>query len=167
MVCMYAWYGMSSRRIFVPKLIFLLFWVGLGPGYPKIAGYKFSHPFTPLWGAFWSMHAIQTNPAFIFADNDAIFMILRLSEGFWMKPILFMIFQKRSEIHLQHYGGNFYFIVVRKVKIQCHYQVGENLVMWHLLSEVFKHGKTFGSVGLVLRHSCYEITNWSDDISVV
>ena len=41
---------MSSRRIFVPKLNFLQFWVDSGPGYPKMAGCKFFDPSTPYGG---------------------------------------------------------------------------------------------------------------------
>ena len=60
-----VWYDMSSRRIFVLKLIFLQFWVDSGPGYPKMAGCKFSDPSTPLWGAFKSRDAPRTDPAHI------------------------------------------------------------------------------------------------------
>jgi hypothetical protein len=36
----------------LPKLILLLFWVDLGPGYQKMAGGKFSDPSTHFWRGF-------------------------------------------------------------------------------------------------------------------
>ena len=59
------------------KLIFLLFWVDLAPGYPKIAGVQIFRPLNPPLGAFLSQEAPQTDPAPIFAISDRIFMILR------------------------------------------------------------------------------------------
>jgi len=42
-------YGMYSRRIFLLKLIFLLFWIQLGSDCQKIKGFKFFSP-SPFWG---------------------------------------------------------------------------------------------------------------------
>ena len=147
----------TSHRIVVLKLIFLLFWVDLEPGYQKMAGCKLPDPSTPLWGAFWFPDAPRTSPEPIFANNDGIFMSLGLFSGFLMTPTPFMILQKRPEVLLPFHGGNNSFIVLRKVKIRSHYAVCENLVMQYHIFGVFKHGKTFGAVVWVIRHSCYEI----------
>ena len=62
-----------------------------------------------------------------------------------MTPTPFMILLKRQEVLLPFYAGIYHFPLLRKNKIQGHYQLSENLVMQYHLLRVFKHGKTFGS----------------------
>jgi len=59
---MLVWYGMSSRRIWMLKLILLLIWVYLGPTYPKMSGFKFSDPLTPSGGPLSISGPLGLNP---------------------------------------------------------------------------------------------------------
>ena len=74
-----------------------------------------------------------------------------------MTPTPFMILWKRPEVLLPFYAEIYHFPLLRKNKIQGHYQLSQNLVKQYHFRRVFKHEKTFGAVVLVIGHSCYEI----------
>ena len=63
----------SSRRIFVLKLIFLLYRVDFGSNYRKIMGFKFPYPSTPLGGG-GPFPPIDSTP--VSANNAPIFTII-------------------------------------------------------------------------------------------
>jgi hypothetical protein len=71
-------------------MILRSFWGFLIPGYPKMAGCKFSHPSTPFGGHFGLQTPPKTDPLPIFGNNDGIFMILRSFWGFLLILISFM-----------------------------------------------------------------------------
>ena len=68
----------SSRRIFVLKLIFLLYRVDLGSNCRKIMGFKFSDPSTPPF--------LRIDSAPISANNEPIFTIVVPFYGLQMMP---------------------------------------------------------------------------------
>jgi hypothetical protein len=90
----------------VLKLIFWLFLVDVGPGYPKMAGCKFSHPSTPFGGHFGLQTPPKSDPLHIFGNNDGIFMILRSFWGFLIPGYPKMAGCKFSDPPTP-FGGNF------------------------------------------------------------
>jgi len=58
------------------KLILLLIWVGLGPTYPKMSGFKFSDPSTPFRGPPFDIGTPRAESASISTSTEWILMFL-------------------------------------------------------------------------------------------
>lgn len=119
----------SSRRIWMLKLILLLIWVGLGPNYPKMLGFKFSDPSTPLRGPPFDIGTPRAESASISASTGWILMILRSFWGFFMMLNPFMILSKQLQVVLTHFRWKILIFGVAERQTRDYYRFKKTPIM--------------------------------------
>ena len=63
---------------FLPKLIFLMFWLQMGPICPKMMGFKFSHPSFTSWGVHFDAILVPCGIICVLPPNFYIFYLIAL-----------------------------------------------------------------------------------------